>query len=73
MPVFLLQIGLALYTLISRANYVIKYIPNVFSHADVEGQRYMAEAKALRALAYFYSPISKIGFHSRLQLRIASH
>lgn len=44
----------ALYTLISRANYVIKYIPNVFSHADVEGQRYMAEAKALRALAYFY-------------------
>lgn len=44
----------ALYTLISRANYVIRYIPNVFSSADTEGQRYMAEAKALRALAYFY-------------------
>lgn len=44
----------ALYTLISRCNYVIKYAPNVFEIGDKKGNQYIGEAKALRALAYFY-------------------
>jgi len=43
-----------LYKLISRANYAIKYIPDVYSSDDVNGNQLIAEAKALRALAYFY-------------------
>lgn len=43
-----------LYTLISRTNYVIKYAPNVFEATDKQGNQYIGEAKALRALAYFY-------------------
>jgi len=44
----------ALYTMISRANYAIAYIPNVFEADDVAGQRLLGQAYALRALAYFY-------------------
>lgn len=44
----------SLYTLISRTNYVIKYAPNVFEPTDKQGNQYIGEAKALRALAYFY-------------------
>lgn len=44
----------ALYTLISSANYAIKYIPNVYEADSEEGNRLIGEAKALRGLAYFY-------------------
>jgi len=44
----------ALYTMVSRANYAIAYIPNVFEADDVAGQRLLGQAYALRALAYFY-------------------
>lgn len=44
----------ALYTMISRANYAIKYIPNVYAEGDVTGNQLIGQAKALRALAYFY-------------------
>lgn len=43
-----------LYNIINRANYAIKYIPNVYSATDATGNRLIGEAKALRALAYFY-------------------
>ncbi|VBB48562.1 RagB/SusD family protein [uncultured Paludibacter sp.] len=43
-----------LYNIINRANYAIKYIPNVYSATDATGSRLIGEAKALRALAYFY-------------------
>ncbi len=43
-----------LYNVINRANYAIKYIPNVYKEGDVTGNQLIAEAKALRALAYFY-------------------
>lgn len=44
----------ALYTMISRANYAIKYIPGVFASGDVTGNQLLGQARALRALAYFY-------------------
>lgn len=44
----------ALYTMISRANYAIKYIPNVYAEGDATGNQLIGQAKALRALAYFY-------------------
>lgn len=43
-----------LYTMISRANYAIKYIPNVYDTEDVTGKQLIGQARALRALAYFY-------------------
>jgi len=44
----------ALYTMISRANYAIKYIPEIFESDDEDGLQLIGQAKALRALAYFY-------------------
>jgi hypothetical protein len=44
----------ALYTMVSRANYAIKYIPTVYSENDVAGKQLIGQARALRALAYFY-------------------
>jgi len=44
----------ALYTMISRANYAIAYIPNVFDPDDIAGKQLLGQAYALRALAYFY-------------------
>ena len=43
-----------LYTLISRANYAIKYIPVVYEEGNTAGTQLIAQASALRALAYFY-------------------
>src|SRR5690606_12359445 len=45
-----------LYIVISRANYAIKYIPQVFEGEEgVLRNQLMAQARALRALAYFYA------------------
>lgn len=44
----------ALYTMISRANYAIKYIPGVYKEGDNAGNQLVGQARALRALAYFY-------------------
>ncbi len=44
----------SLYTLISRANYAIKYIPDVYGDDDPDGNSYIGEARGMRALAYFY-------------------
>jgi len=44
----------ALYTLISRANYAIKYIPDVYEEDNAVGKQLIGQARALRALAYFY-------------------
>jgi len=44
----------ALYTLVSRANYAIEYIPEVYPSGDVVGNQLLGQARALRALAYFY-------------------
>lgn len=44
----------ALYKMISRANYAIKYIPGVYSEGDGGGEQLIGQARALRALAYFY-------------------
>lgn len=44
----------ALYKMISRANYAIKYIPDVYPEGDGGGEQLIGQAKALRALAYFY-------------------
>lgn len=44
----------ALYAMISDANYAIKYIPNVYANGDAAGNQLIGQAKALRALAYFY-------------------
>ncbi len=44
----------ALYTIISRANYSIHYIPSIFEADDAEGLELLGQARALRALAYFY-------------------
>ncbi len=43
-----------LYTMVSRANYAIKYIPNVYEEDNVAGRQLIGQARALRALAYFY-------------------
>ncbi|MCW2263050.1 MULTISPECIES: RagB/SusD family nutrient uptake outer membrane protein [Sphingobacterium] len=43
------------YTVISRANYAIKYIPQAFGDEDSElKKQLLGQAHALRALAYFY-------------------
>lgn len=43
------------YTVISRANYAIKYIPQAFGAEDSElKKQLLGQAHALRALAYFY-------------------
>ncbi len=44
----------ALYTLISRANYAIANIPKVFPENNSTANQLIGQAKALRALAYFY-------------------
>lgn len=44
----------ALYTMISRANYAIKYIPEIYAANDATGLQLLGQARALRALAYFY-------------------
>jgi starch-binding outer membrane protein, SusD/RagB family len=44
----------ALYTMVSRANYAIKYIPTVYDENDAAGKQLIGQARALRALAYFY-------------------
>ncbi|MBK1440892.1 RagB/SusD family nutrient uptake outer membrane protein [Parapedobacter sp. ISTM3] len=45
-----------LYTVISRANYAIKYIPQVFGGADSPlRNQLLGQAYALRAIAYFYA------------------
>lgn len=43
-----------LYRMISRANYAIRYIPDVFEEDDNNGKQLLGQARALRALAYFY-------------------
>lgn len=43
-----------LYRIISRANYAIEYIPDVYDQDDEDGNILIGQAKALRALAYFY-------------------
>ena len=43
------------YTVISRANYAIKYIPQAFGSGDSElKSQLLGQAHALRAIAYFY-------------------
>ncbi|MGJ1197889.1 RagB/SusD family nutrient uptake outer membrane protein [Sphingobacterium spiritivorum] len=43
------------YTLISRANYAIKYTPQVFGEGDSElKKQLLGQSHALRAIAYFY-------------------
>ncbi len=44
----------ALYDMINRANYAIKYIPEIFEEGNETGTQLVGEARALRALAYFY-------------------
>ena len=44
----------SLYKMVSRANYAIKYIPDVYDSDDDDGNQLIAQARALRALAYFY-------------------
>ena len=43
-----------LYAMVSRANYAIKYIPGVYTKEEPAGRQLIGQAKALRALAYFY-------------------
>ncbi|QRX64344.1 RagB/SusD family nutrient uptake outer membrane protein [Dysgonomonadaceae bacterium zrk40] len=44
----------SLYDMINRANYAIKYIPEIFEEDNETGTQLVGEARALRALAYFY-------------------
>lgn len=45
-----------LYTVISRANYAIKYIPQVFEGEEgILRNQLLGQARALRAIAYFYA------------------
>lgn len=44
-----------LYETISRANYAIKYIPTVFPNGGDAANQLTGQARALRALAYFYA------------------
>ena len=44
-----------LYETISRANYAIKYIPPVFEEGEEFGLQLLGQARALRALSYFYA------------------
>ena len=43
-----------LYTVISRANYAIKYIPQVFESETALRNQLLGQSRALRAIAYFY-------------------
>ena len=43
-----------LYRMVSRANYAIKYIPGVYDENNDGGKQLIGQARALRALAYFY-------------------
>ena len=45
----------SLYETISRANYAIKYIPQVFATESEFSLQLIAQARALRALSYFYA------------------
>lgn len=45
----------SLYQTISRANYAIKYIPDVFEGESELGTQLVGQARALRALSYFYA------------------
>jgi hypothetical protein len=40
--------------MISRANYTIRYIPDVYEEDNATGRQLLGQARALRALAYFY-------------------
>lgn len=44
-----------LYNVISHANYAIKYIPNAEIADDAKKNDYLAQAYAMRALAYFFA------------------
>lgn len=44
-----------LYETISRANYAIKYIPEIFESESEFGRQLIGQARALRALCYFYA------------------
>ncbi len=44
-----------LYETISRANYAIKYVPGVFEGESEFGNQLVGQARALRALSYFYA------------------
>ncbi|MCH7398032.1 RagB/SusD family nutrient uptake outer membrane protein [Belliella sp. DSM 107340] len=44
-----------IYETISRANYAIKYVPTVFEEDSEFGRQLVAQARALRALSYFYA------------------
>ncbi|SOE20730.1 Starch-binding associating with outer membrane [Spirosomataceae bacterium TFI 002] len=44
-----------LYETISRANYAIKYIPTVFPNGGPASNQLTGQARALRALSYFYA------------------
>ncbi|MCG9793113.1 RagB/SusD family nutrient uptake outer membrane protein [Flavobacterium algicola] len=44
-----------LYTTISRANYAIKYVPLVFESENDFSLQLIGQARALRALSYFYA------------------
>lgn len=44
----------SLYDMINRANYAIKYIPGIYEEGDAAGTQLVGEARAIRALAYFY-------------------
>lgn len=43
-----------LYSVISRANYAIKYIPEVFEEETALRNQLIGQSRALRAIAYFY-------------------
>lgn len=43
-----------LYTVISRANYAIKYVPTVFENETALRNQLIGQSRALRAIAYFY-------------------
>lgn len=44
-----------IYRTISRANFAIKYIPDVFEENNEFGRQLVGQARALRALSYFYA------------------
>ncbi|MBC7000714.1 RagB/SusD family nutrient uptake outer membrane protein [Cytophaga sp. FL35] len=44
-----------LYETISRANYAIKYVPTVFEDGNDFSSQLVGQARALRALSYFYA------------------
>ncbi|CAZ97483.1 RagB/SusD family nutrient uptake outer membrane protein [Zobellia galactanivorans] len=44
-----------LYETISRANYAIKYVPGVFESGNDFSNQLVGQARALRALSYFYA------------------